>query len=99
VDHALVPYGELRIAVRSVRCDVLLFEEKKTLFPLLMLGGGLFFFDQIVNQTRHRPTAKTPRGFELRFSLGITHEPFVEGLLGTDVVVIVKGQISTLAAL
>jgi len=69
------------------------------LFLCLMLRGGFFFFDELVNQTWHGSAAETAGWFELGFSLGVAHETFVEWFLGADIVIVVESQLAALAAL
>jgi hypothetical protein len=84
--------GKLRMARKLRRSAV-------ALFLCLMLRGGFFFFDELVNQTWHGPAAETAGWFELGFSLGVAHETFVEWFLGADIVIVVESQLPALAAL
>ena len=69
------------------------------LFLCLMLRGGFFFFDELVNQTWHSSAAETAGWFELGFSLGVAHETFVEWFLSADIIIVVESQLPALAAL
>jgi hypothetical protein len=84
--------GKLRMARKRRRSAV-------ALFLCLMLRGGFFFFDELVNQTWHGPAAETAGWFELGFSLGVAHETLVEWFLGADIVIVVESQLAALAAL
>ena len=64
-----------------------------------MLRGGFFFLDQVVDHARHVAAAEAAGKLVLGFPFGVAHESLVEGLFGTHIIVVVKGQFSALAAL
>ena len=65
----------------------------------LMLGGGFFFLDQIVDHPRHAAAAKAAGKLVSGFAFGVAHESLVEGLFSADIIVVVKCQFAALAAL
>jgi hypothetical protein len=65
---------------------------------LFVLRAGLFFFDKLVNQSRHGAAANASRG-ERFGAIGISHKSQIKRLLGADVVVIVKSELAAFAAL
>jgi hypothetical protein len=64
-----------------------------------MLRGCLFFLNEFMNQPWHRAAAETPRWLKLCFPFRITHVSFVKGLLGSDVIVVIKSQFAAFTAL
>jgi len=68
-------------------------------YLVLMLGGGLFFLDQFVNESRCSATAEAARWLVFSFALWVTHEAFVERLFGSHEVIIIKRELAALAAL
>jgi hypothetical protein len=65
----------------------------------LMFNGRFFFFDQFVNESRHRSTTETTRRIVFCIPFWVTHEAFVERLFRSYKVVVVEGQLAALAAL
>ncbi len=63
-----------------------------------MPGPGLFLFDELMDQSRHAAATETFRRLGLR-TVGISHEPKIEGLLGAHIVVIIKSDLAAFAAL
>ena len=69
------------------------------IFPvLLVLRRGLFLFDELVDEPWDGPAADTP-GRLRPGAVRISHEPEVKGLLGADVIIIVKGDLAAFATL
>jgi hypothetical protein len=66
---------------------------------LLMLCGGFFFLDKIVDHARHTAAAEASGELVVGFTFGVAHETPVEGLFSTHIIVVIKGQFSALAAL
>ena len=64
-----------------------------------MLGGGLFFLDQFVNESRRSATTETARWLVFSFALWVTHEALVERLFGSHEVIVIKGELAALATL
>src|SRR5690349_1226081 len=65
---------------------------------LLVLGSGLFFLDELVDQARHGAAADAARRLRLR-SVRIPHIFKVERFLSADVVVVIKSELAAFAAL
>lgn len=63
-----------------------------------MLSPGLFLLDELVDEPWDGPAANTP-GRLRPGAVRISHEPEVKGLLGADVIVIVKSDLAAFAAL
>jgi hypothetical protein len=64
-----------------------------------VLGCGFFFFDVVVDETGDAPAVETAGRFIFSFPFGIAHEAFVKGLLGADVIVVVKSPFAAFTAL
>jgi len=64
-----------------------------------MFGGGFFFLDEFVNESRYSTAAEAAGRLVFGFSFRVAHESLVKWFFRTDVVVVIKSQFAALAAL
>jgi hypothetical protein len=65
---------------------------------LFVFRPGLFFLDELVNQSRHGAAANASRRLGLG-AIGISHKSQIERLLGADIIIVVKSELAAFAAL
>jgi len=63
-----------------------------------MFRPGLFLLYELVDEPWDGPAANTP-GRLRPGAVRISHEPEVKGLLGADVIIVVKGDLAAFVAL
>ena len=68
------------------------------IYFLFVLRYGLFFFDELINQSRDGAAVDASGRLRLG-AVGVSHVSQVEWLLGADIVVVVKSEFTAFAAL